>query len=250
MKTGEPRLRVFPGPPELARAAAAELLRRARGSVRHRGAFDVALAGGRTPVALYEALASGAAARSDLWRHVHVFWGDERVVPPEDRASNYGTAWKSGLRRLRLSADHVHRVRGESADARQAAVLYEADLRARFAGAVWPRFDLVVLGLGTDGHTASLFPGSDALLEKERWTAATEGGAPPRPRVTLTLPVLNNAAAILFLVAGPEKAEALASLLSPDPQSAVPARRVQPPRGDVMIFADRAAAADLPTDRR
>ena len=246
MKTaGEPLLRVFPGPRELARAAAAELLRRGRRSVRHRGAFDVALAGGETPVALYDALGSGSAARSGLWRHVHVFWGDERVVPPEDPASNYGTAWKAGLRRLRLSADHVHRVRGETADARHAAVAYENDLRARFVGAVWPRFDLVLLGLGTDGHTASLFPGSDALEEKERWTAAAENGDPPVPRVTLTLPVLNNAAAVLFLVAGSAKAGVLASLLSADPPDLVPARRVRPPHGDIMIFADQAAVAGL-----
>lgn len=246
MKTGEPRLRVFPGPRELARAAAAELLRRGRHAVRQRGTFNLALSGGSTPAALYEALASGSAARSGLWRHVHVFWGDERVVPPEDPASNYGTAWKTGLRRLRLSADHVHRVRGETADARQAAVVYENELRSRFPGAVWPRFDLVLLGLGTDGHTASLFPGSDSLEEKERWTAAAEDGDPPLPRVTLTLPVLNNAAAVFFLVAGSAKAEALASLLSPGHPDAVPARRVRPPHGDVIVFADQAAAAGLP----
>jgi 6-phosphogluconolactonase len=246
MRKGEVLLRVFPGPGELARAAAAELLRRGRQAVRERGAFDVALAGGSTPLALYETLASGSAARSGLWRHVHVFWGDERVVPPEDADSNYGAAWKAGLRRLRLSADHVHRVRGETADARHAAVLYENELRSRFPGAAWPRFDLVLLGLGPDGHTASLFPGTDALEEKERWTAATEGGDPPRPRVTLTLPVLNSAAAVLFQVAGSAKAPALASFLSSDPQEILPAHRVRPPRGALMVFADQAAAARLP----
>jgi 6-phosphogluconolactonase len=250
MRTGEPYIRIFPGPRELARAAAAEVLRRGRRAVRQRGAFDVALAGGSTPVALYEALASGSAARSGLWRHVHVFWGDERIVPPEDPASNYGTAWKAGLRRLRLSADHVHRVRGETADARHAAVVYENELRSRFVGAVWPRFDLVLLGLGTDGHTASLFPGSDALEEKERWTAAAEDGDPPVPRVTLTLPVLNNAAAVLFLVAGSAKAGVLASLLTADPQRPAPARRVRPAHGDTLVFADRAAAAGLSPARR
>jgi 6-phosphogluconolactonase len=246
MKTGEPQLRVFPGPAELARAAAAELLRRARRGVRERGTFDVALAGGKTPLALYEALGSGTASRSGLWRHVHVFWGDERVVPPEDPASNYGRAWKAGLRRLRLSADHVHRVRGETADARQAAVVYENELRARFPGRAWPRLDLVLLGLGTDGHTASLFPGSDALEEKERWTATAEDGTPPVPRVTLTLPVLNSAAAVLFLAAGAAKAEVVAALMSPEPREAIPARRVRPPQGDLLIFADEAAAGRTP----
>lgn len=246
MRKGEVHLRVFPGPAELARATAAELLRRGRRAVRERGTFDVALSGGRTPVALYETLAAGSAARSGLWRHVHVFWADERVVPPEDAASNYGTAWKAGLRRLRLSAEHVHRVQGETADARQAAVLYENELRSHFPGLTWPRFDLVLLGLGTDGHTASLFPGSDALEEKERWTAAAEGGDPPRPRVTLTLPVLNSAAAVLFQVSGSAKAEVLASLLSPNPRDGRPAIRIRPPRGELMVFADQAATARLP----
>jgi 6-phosphogluconolactonase len=247
MMRGEVHLRVFSGPAELARATAAELLRRGRRAVRERGTFDLALSGGRTPLTLYEVLASGSAARSGLWRHVHVFWADERVVPPEDPASNYGAAWKAGLRGLRLSADHVHRVQGETADARHAAVLYENDLRSRFPGVVWPRFDLVLLGLGTDGHTASLFPGSDALEEKERWTVAAEGGDPPRPRVTLTLPVLNSAAAVLFQVSGSTKAAVLASLLSSTPRNVLPAHRIRPPRGEITVFADRAAAARLPT---
>ena len=244
LSPAEPRLRVFPGPTGLARAAAAELLCRGRRAARERGSFHVVLAGGSTPLALYEALGSGTTARSDLWRHVHLYWGDERIVPPGDPASNYGTAWEAGLRRLRLSAEHVHRLPGESGDARRAAVLYETELRSRFPGAVWPRFDLIVLGLGADGHTASLFPGSVAVDEKERWTAVAEAGDPLLPRVTLTLPVLNNAAAVLFLVAGAEKAEALAHLLDPGAQHLHPARRVRPPRGELLVFADRAAAPD------
>jgi 6-phosphogluconolactonase len=240
-----PRLRVFPGPTALARAAAAEVLCRARRSVRKRGIFDVVLAGGHTPLLLYEALGCGTAARSRLWRDVHVYWGDERAVPPDDPASNYGTAWEAGLRRLRLSASHVHRVRGESDDARRAAVIYEAELRDRFAGAAWPRFDMVLLGLGEDGHTASLFPGSDALEEMERWTAVAEGGDPRVPRVTLTLPALSNAAVVLFLVSGANKAESLARLLGPRRPHPLPAERVRPRHGAVQVFADRAAATLL-----
>jgi 6-phosphogluconolactonase len=242
---GAPRLRVFAGPTGLARAAAAELLRRARRAVRERGTFDVVLAGGRTPLALYEALGSGTAARSELWRHVHVYWGDERAVPPDDPASNYGTAWEAGLRRLRLSASHVHRVQGESDDARRAAVVYETELRDRFAGAAWPRFDLVLLGLGEDGHTASLFPDSEALEEKERWTVVVNAGDPRVPRVTLTLPALNNAGAVLFVVAGVTKARSLARLVGPRQPHPLPAERVHPRRGEILVFADRAAATLL-----
>lgn len=235
-------LRVFPGPTGLARAAAAELLRRARGAVRARGTFDVVLAGGRTPLALYEALGCGTASRSKLWRHVHIYWGDERVVPPDDPASNYGTAWEAGLRRLRLPGSHVHRVQGESGDARRAAVVYEAELRDRFPGVPWPRFDLVLLGLGEDGHTASLFPDSEALEEKERWTAVVEAGDPRVPRVTLTLPALNNSSAVLFLVSGASKAESLARLVGPRQPRPRPAERIRPRRGELLVFADRAAA--------
>jgi 6-phosphogluconolactonase len=239
------RLRVLPGPTGLARAAAAELLRRARRAVRERGAFDVVLAGGRTPLALYEALGCGTTARSKLWRHVHLYWGDERAVPPDDPESNYGTAWEAGLKRLRLSASHVHRVQAESGDARRAAVVYEAELRDRFAGFPWPRFDLVLLGLGDDGHTASLFPSSEALEERERWTAAVLAGDPRVPRVTLTLPALNNSTAVLFLVSGAAKAESLARLVGPHPPPHRPAERIRPRGGELLVFADRAAAAGL-----
>jgi 6-phosphogluconolactonase len=244
LSDGAPRLRVFPGPTGLARAAAAELLCRARRAVRERGAFDLVLAGGHTPLALYEALGCGTAARSRLWRRVHVYWGDERAVPPGDPASNYGTAWEAGLKHLRLSASHVHRVEAERGNPRRAAVAYETELRERFPGAAWPRFDLVLLGLGEDGHTASLLPGSDALDERERWTSVVEGGDPPLPRVTLTLPVLNNARAVVFLVSGASKAPGLARLVEPRKPHPLPAERVRPRHGEVLIFADRDAASE------
>lgn len=233
-------LRVFPDARTLVRAAAAEVLHRGRRAVRERGAFNLALAGGTTPMALYQALGSRRAAGAPFWRHTHLFWGDERVVPPEDPASNYGVAWKVGLHRLAVPAANVHRVRGESGDARRAAIQYESELRSQFTGTLWPAFDLVLLGLGVDGHTASLFPGSDALNEHERWTEVAEGGTPPTPRVTLTLPALNGAAAVLFLVTGASKAAVLSRLLRPPEDTPLPAQRVRP-RGERMVFADRAA---------
>ena len=243
---GVPGLRVFPDARTLVRAAAADVLRRGRRAVRERGAFHLALAGGTTPMALYQALGSRRAASAPLWRHTHLYWGDERVVPPEDPASNYGVAWKVGLHRLAVPAANVHRVRGETEDPRRAAIQYESELRSLFAGALWPGFDLVLLGLGTDGHTASLFPGSDALAERERWTEVAVGGEPPRPRVTLTLPALNGAAAVLFLVTGARKAEVLARLLGPPGETPLPAQRVHP-RGRRLVFADRAAMGQPPS---
>ena len=243
--TPGPRLRVFPDVRALVRAAAAEVLRRGRCAVRERGLFNLALAGGNTPMALYQTLGAARSARSDLWHRTHLFWGDERAVPPEDPASNYGVAWKVGLQRLAVPAENVHRIPGESEDARRAAILYETELRARFSGEAWPRFDLALLGLGTDGHTASLFPGSDALDERERWTEVAEGGDPPRPRVTLTLPALNGADAVLFLVSGRSKAEALGRLLGLPGEELLPAQRVHP-RGERLVFADRSAMGESP----
>jgi 6-phosphogluconolactonase len=237
---------VFPDARALVRAAAAEVLRRGRRAVRARGRFHLALAGGNTPMALYQALGSGRKARSTLWHHTHLYWGDERAVPPEDPASNYGVAWKVGLQRLAVPAANVHRILGESEDARRAAIVYESELRTQFAGAPWPRFDLVLLGLGADGHTASLFPGSDALDERERWTEVAVAGDPPRPRVTLTLPALNGADGVLFLVSGPSKAAALGRLLGLPGEAPLPAQRVHP-RGDRLVFADRAAMGQGPT---
>jgi 6-phosphogluconolactonase len=237
---------VFPNARALVRAAAGEVLRRGRRAVRERGVFHLALAGGNTPMALYQALGSGRAARAALWHYAHLYWGDERAVPPEDPASNYGVAWKVGLQRLAVPAANVHRIPGESDDARRAAILYESELRSRFAGEPWPRFDLVLLGLGADGHTASLFPGSDTLEERERWTEVEVGGDPPRPRITLTLPALNGADTVLFLVSGPSKTTALGRLLGLPGDESLPAQRVRP-RGERLVFADRAAMGQAPT---
>jgi len=240
-RTG-PTPRTLPDAEALARAAATEVLRRGRRAVRAKGRFDLVLAGGNTPLALYRALGRGSSARSSLWSRTHLFWGDERIVPPADPASNYGTAWAAGLDHLAVPPEQVHRVPGECGDARRAAVIYETDLRARFPGAAWPRFDLVLLGLGTDGHVASLFPGGAALAERERWVAVAEGGTPAVPRVTLTLPVLNSAGCVLFVVSGEDKARMLERMLAPARLDPVPAQRVRPARGDLLVFADVAAA--------
>jgi len=235
-------MRVFADQATLLRAAAAHVLRRGREAVRERGRFDLALAGGGTPLGLYEALGSAPSARSRLWRHTRLFWGDERVVAPDDPASNYGAAWKVGLHRLAVPPAEVHRVPGESGNARRAAVIYETALRSCFGGAAWPRLDLVLLGLGTDGHVASLFPGSAALAERERWVAVAEGGTPTVPRVTLTLPVLNSARCVLVLVAGEAKAAVLAQVRGPAGPDPLPAQRLRPAAGGLIFFADRAAA--------
>lgn len=230
-------------PAALARAAAEEVARRAEEAVAARGAFALALSGGATPRALYALLADSAAPyRARVpWGRVHVWFGDERNVPPDHPDSNYRMAREALLDRVAPAA--VHRIEGERAAA-EAADRYEAELRAHLAGGPGgpPPLDLVLLGLGADGHTASLFPGSPALEERARWVAAPFVPRLGAHRITLTLPVLDAARAVLFLVAGAEKAAPLRALLAPDPAAPIPAARVRPATGARIVIADRAAA--------
>ncbi|HEU4401443.1 MAG TPA: 6-phosphogluconolactonase [Candidatus Polarisedimenticolia bacterium] len=248
-----PTIRLLADAGELARAGAGEFARLAREAIRGRGAFRVALSGGSTPRLLYTTLAgegAGSIFRSLVaWEKVHLFWGDERAVPPDHPDSNYRMACETLLSRLPVPAAQVHRIRGELPEAAEAAADYERTLVDRFkvAPGSRPRFDLVLLGLGADGHTASLFPGSEALRETTRLVAAPWIESLKARRITLTLPVLNNAACVLFLVAGEEKAAALRSVLSEDrPPEEIPARGIRPAKGSLVFLVDRAAARLLP----
>jgi 6-phosphogluconolactonase len=237
---------------ELAEAAAAEIDRRARESIARRGRFCIALSGGSTPGRLYALMATRPTERESLpWERIQVFWGDERAVPPDDPQSNFRSANEVFLSKVSIPAGNVHRIKAEMPDPADAAALYEADLRAFFATPVgrFPRFDLVLLGLGADGHTASLFPGSDALDERVRLVLAPVVMKLGVQRITMTLPVLNNARAAMFLVSGANKAAALARVLEGDGRaSALPATLVHPGRGALLWFADRDAARGLRGD--
>jgi 6-phosphogluconolactonase len=233
------------------------LARRAAGYVAHiadeaiaaRGQCAIGLPGGSTPRALFSTLASPAwLARLD-WARVHVFWGDERCVPPDHAESNYRLARETLLDRVPLLPERSHRIAGELAPA-DAARRYEAELRAFFAGGdpatPQPRFDLLLLGMGDDGHTASLFPGTAALGESARW--AVENYVPRLDawRITLTARAINAAAHALFLVSGAAKAEALRAVLhGPHQPEVYPAQLIQPQQGRLIWLADRAAATRL-----
>jgi 6-phosphogluconolactonase len=235
---------------ELARAAAEEFTRRADDAVRARARFSVALSGGSTPRRLYRLLADSAQPFRDRidWSATHVFWGDERHVPPDHPDSNYRMAREALLDVVPVPAGNVHRMRGEEADATRAASEHEADLRAFFSNdfSGEPRFDLVLLGLGADAHTASLFPGSAAVRERERWVVAPWVEKLASWRLTLTPAVLNRSAAVIFLVQGEEKAEALRAVLEGeiDPDR-YPAQVVRPESGDLLWLVDDAAASSL-----
>lgn len=244
-----PEILILEDSKALAMAAATRLIGIGTRAVAEKGRFDAVLAGGSTPLALYEILARQDFHQHLDWQKVHIFWGDERCVPPDDPRSNYRTARLSLLDPLEIHEENIHRMAGEL-DPDLAAENYNRDLRQHFGPVDFPRFDLILLGLGEDGHTASLFPGSAAILERGKWVAAVEHVNPPPPlvpRITLTEPVINAAAHVLFLVSGPEKAEILARVFqheAPDPD--LPASMIHPKQGSLTWLVDRAAAAHLP----
>jgi 6-phosphogluconolactonase len=220
----------------------------AESAVAQAGRFTVALAGGSTPRPVYARLVTEPYRSRIPWRRTIVFWGDERCVPPDHPDSNYRMAEETLLRHLPVAPEGVYRMRGEDPEPARAASNYEQLLRAAFqleAGAV-PRFDLILLGMGGDGHTASLFPGSSALAERAHLVAAPYVERLLAYRLTLTLPVINAAAAILFLISGREKAEILRSVLDPSwSDNQIPARQVCPRDGRLIWLVDQAAASLL-----
>ncbi len=235
---------VYANPGALADAAAAHIVRLAREAVEARGRFVLALSGGATPGATYVRLAQDDLAGQVDWARVHVFWGDERCVPPDHPDSNARMARETLLDRVPIPPENVHRIPAEQEPVR-AAEAYERALRDFFGEA--PRFDLVLLGLGDDGHTASLFPGAAAIHERERWTLAVYVEKVGAWRVTLTPPVLNAARQATFLVVGAGKAVCLREVLAgPYQPDTLPAQIVWPADGRVLWLVDRAAAAELP----
>ena len=244
----KPTLQIFPDHAELSQAAAQYFVQFAGKAAAVRGRFGVTLCGGSTPEELYRLLSQAPFDQNVPWPQVHVFWGDERLVPPDEPGSNYGQAAELLLDRVPLPAQNVHRVKGELEPA--AAVADYANQLRDFSDDQrrWPCFDLALLGLGSDGHTASLFPGSIPTQETREPVMAVTADYDGRPahRLTLTPPVFNDARHVIFLVAGEKKARALAaSLQGPHNPKHWPAQRIQPQQGSVIWLVDKAAASQL-----
>ena len=240
-------IRVLTTPQELFDAAAEEVVRSANDAVKERGKFTIALSGGSTPKSLFNLLATNA--RTTLpWDRMYFFWGDERHVPPTDADSNYRMADETMLSKIPVPPANVFRIESENPSAEAAAEAYEKTLRKFFqleAGAV-PRFDLILLGMGPDGHTASLFPGTVALQESKRLVVANWVEKLKTHRLSLTLPVLNAGRAVAFLVSGMDKAAMLKTVLEEDvPAEQYPAKLVKPTDGKLIWLVDRAAASAL-----
>jgi len=237
---GRGELRVLPDAEALADAVAeafAETTAAVAGPVR------VALAGGGTPRGAYARLAAPPLRDRVPWSRLHVFFGDERTVPPDHPDSNYGMAREALLARVPVAPERVHRMHGDDPDPEAAAERYTDEIARTFAArpdGPPPRFDLVLLGLGADGHTASLFSDSPALAEERRWVVSAPGPAPGETRITLTPPLLRRAARMWFLVSGAGKTQALRWVRG-DADPPPPARLVLADVGELLFFADRAA---------
>jgi 6-phosphogluconolactonase len=246
---GKDIIRVFPDYEALSRGAAALFAETAKVAVRERGRFGVALAGGNTPRRTYELLALPPFRDEVPWPGVHVFWGDERCVPPENPQSNERMVRESLLEKVPVPEEQTHPIRCTGKPA-EAAAVYEKLLRSYFE-VTGPAFDLVLLGLGENGHTASLFPGEPVLHEMKRWAAEVFPGGEGLHRVTLTAPLLNRAREVVFLVSGKEKAQVLREvMLGPKDPVKLPAQLIRPEPGLLHWLVDREAnvAAGLVED--
>ena len=242
-------IKIFPDADQVAREAAHEFIGVANAAIATQGKCTIALAGGSTPRALYSLLADDESLRQQLdWSRLHFFWGDERHVPPDHPDSNYRMANTAMLAKVPVPLENIHRILSEEPDAQEAAGEYQDEIRRslQLQPDQLPRFDLVLLGMGPDGHTASLFPGTTALQESDRLVAATWVEKFKTDRITLTFPVLNNAANVIFLVCGAEKVPVLRTVLGPGSNPApYPAQLVEPHNGRLLWLLDEAAGQAL-----
>lgn len=241
---------VFPDLDGLTQAAAQRFVQDAHEAIGARGRFAIVLAGGATPQPLYRRLARPECTGRLDWSKIHVFWGDERSVPPDDERSNYRMARDAWLDHIAMPEENVHRMLGE-AEPHAAASKYDDELRAFFHDSgreseIHATFDLVLLGLGEDGHTASLFPHTPAIAEQDRWVCAQYVPSASMWRITLTPAAINRARDVLFLVAGARKAWRVKDVLEgPRVPEALPAQAIRPRDGRLSWFLDRSAGAHL-----
>lgn len=243
--SNRPTILVFGTPEQVAMAAAERFVEQAQKSINDHKIFSVALSGGNTPRLMYELLAQEAFKARVDWSMVHTFFGDERMVPPDHPDSNYRLTREALLSHVPIPQDNVHPIKGIG-DAVTNARVYEKELRTFFAGSEWPRFDSVLLGLGKDGHTASLFPGTLALSERRAWVVANWIEDFRTYRITLTVPAINSAADVDFLVTSADKSQALAAVLEgPSHPEHLPAQLIKPESGSVTWLVDRQAASKL-----
>lgn len=246
-----PEIRITRDRKEWAKEAATLILELGQQALRSHGCFSLALSGGATPGILYETLASPAYAERFDWSHTAFLFVDERCVPPDHPDSNFGLANRALFLPLKINPDKLYRMRGEMHDPERAAHEYEQQIRAVCGTSketdIWPHIDLILLGVGNDGHTASLFPDTTAVNERLRWVTVGYAPSGTLTRLTLTLGVINQATVVLFLVTGADKARIVKTILQPssDADRQLPAALVKPNGGRLIWLLDRPAASQL-----
>ena len=249
MQSEKREIQILENAGAVSRAAAEMMASLARQKLKSKDYFAVALSGGSTPKNMFAILANDAGLCEQMpWDSVHFFWGDERHVPPDHTDSNYRMTNETMLSKVPVPAENIHRIRAENPDAGKAAEDYEQELREffRIAPEQLPAFDCVFLGMGPDGHTASLFPGTEALHERKRLVVSNWVDKFQSYRITMTAPVLNNADLVIFLVSGEEKAEPLRVVLEGKKQTdRFPSQLIEPTQGKLLWLVDQAAARKL-----
>jgi 6-phosphogluconolactonase len=245
----EREVRILADGAAIAKRVAQEFVQVAAAAVKEKGSFTVALAGGSTPKTLYGLLVNDPALKGQVpWDRMYLFFGDERNVGPDHADSNFRMATEAMISKAPIKPEQVTRIKGEYKDTEKAAAEYEQALRTGFTlrEGQFPRFDLVLLGMGNEGHTASLFPGTKALHETQRIVARNWIGKLFTERITLTAPAINNAALVIFMITGSDKALALKGVLEgPYEPEQLPAQMIQPSNGQLQWLVDTAAGSML-----
>jgi len=241
---------IYPTLADLSIAAAEFIAEQAEINIKKKGIFTLVLSGGTTPRPVYEQLAHPPLINRVDWQKTHLFWGDERCLPPDHSESNFALAYQAMLSKIDIPTRNIHRIITEIESPQKTAANYEEELRRFFRpncqseqDPYFPSFDLLLLGLGQDGHTASLFPGGQALEEGERWVVAVEGasGSPAVPRITVTFPVINQSRYVVFLASGEDKREVFQEIVNRPETASYPAARVKP-SGKLLWFIDESLA--------
>jgi 6-phosphogluconolactonase len=242
---GKPEIIITDDPTQLAETAADIFTSTAKDCVTQTKFFTVAISGGSTPRHMHRLLAKEPYSSGIPWKKIHIFWVDERCVPMDDPASNYGLAKKDFLERISIPLEQIHPMPG-TVPPEEGAKRYQDEMERFFQNGQedFPVFDLIFLGMGKDGHTASLFPGAKSPSESDRWVIAVKGGNPNVYRLTLTYDVLNRAKKVYFLVSGKEKAPIVRTVLE-DKDAHLPAQKIQPMQGELTWLLDNKAASLL-----
>jgi 6-phosphogluconolactonase len=242
-------IRILKNLDQVSATAAEEIIQIAKNAIEKRGVFRIALSGGSTPKTLYTELSSDDFKKQMPWKSTHFFWSDERTVPPDHPDSNYRMAQEAMFKHVDVSESQIHRIHAEVEDPNRAAEEYEKEIRQHFnVVSDVPQFDLILLGMGPDGHTASLFPGTEALNEQTRLVVSNWVSKFNTYRITFTVPLINHAASVIFMVCGDDKAATLKAVLEgPYDPEVYPSQFIKP-EGDLIWFVDQAAGKLLELD--